>query len=461
MGKYRSKIADMDIERLYSVFTSSRGVTTDSRTISEGELFFALKGENFDGNEYALKALELGACCAVVAEDSDAAKSGDPRIFPVPDTLAALQELARHHRRTVRVDGKPLTVIGLTGTNGKTTTKELVTRVLSAKYNVTSTRGNLNNDIGVPLTLLSIGPDTQIAVVEMGANHPDDILKLVGVCLPDYGLITNVGKAHLLGFGSVEGVKAAKGRLYDFLDARGGTIFLNADDPVLEEMAARRANLKVLRYGVRHWDAMVLPSDLSHPYLRMAIPQSVGGGEDPDCLLGLETHLSGSYNAANVCAAIAVGLHFGVSLDDAIGAVGEYVPLNNRSQMEKTERNILIKDAYNANPASMAAALDNLGSVVADSKAALLGDMRELGAESLNEHIAVVRRLRNMNLGLVCLVGEEFGKALDESGLRDEFRWFATSADLAAWLADNPLSGATVLVKGSRGIMMEKVIPSL
>lgn len=461
MGQYRNNIDAMDLERLYSIFLSCNGVNTDSRTISQGQLFFALKGENFDGNEYAMRALELGACCAVVSEDSPVAKSGDSRIFPVPDTLAALQDLARHHRLSVRVDGRPLTVLGLTGTNGKTTTKELVTRVLAAKYNVTATRGNLNNDIGVPLTLLGIRPETQIAVVEMGANHPDDIAKLVSVCLPDCGLITNVGKAHLLGFGSIEGVKAAKGRLYDFLNGRGGTIFLNADDSVLEEMAALRTGLKIVRYGVNYWNAMVLPSDSSHPYLRMAIPETVGGGKDPDCMLALETHLSGAYNAANACAAISVGLHFGVPFEEALASIGEYVPSNNRSQMEKTEHNILIKDAYNANPTSMAAALKNLDSVVAPFKAALLGDMRELGNESLREHIAVLDRLGSMNLGLVCLVGEEFGRAIKEAGGRDDVKWFPTSADLAIWLSDNPVSGATVLVKGSRGIMMEKVIPSL
>ncbi|MGN1215306.1 MAG: UDP-N-acetylmuramoyl-tripeptide--D-alanyl-D-alanine ligase [Candidatus Cryptobacteroides sp.] len=451
----------MDLERLYSIFLSCSGVNTDSRTISQGQLFFALKGENFDGNEYAMRALELGACCAVVSEDSEAARSGDPRIFPVPDTLAALTGLARHHRQSVSVDGRPLTVLGLTGTNGKTTTKELVSRVLATKYNVTATKGNLNNDIGVPLTLLGIGPETQIAVVEMGANHPDDIAKLVNVCLPDCGLITNVGKAHLLGFGSIEGVKAAKGRLYDFLGGQSGTIFLNADDPVLEEMASSRTGLKIVRYGVNHWNAMVLPSDPVHPYLRMAIPETVGGGKDPDCLLALETHLSGVYNAANACAAISVGLHFGVPFEEALAAIGEYVPSNNRSQMEKTGRNILIKDAYNANPTSMAAALDNLDSIIAPFKVALLGDMRELGKESLKEHIAVLDRLGKMDLGLVCLVGEEFGKAISESGCREDVRWFPTSGDLVLWLLDNPVSGATVLVKGSRGTMMEKVIPSL
>ena len=203
-------------------------------------MFFALKGENFDGNEYALKALEAGARYAVVDEGSGAAASGDPRVIPVKDTLNTLQALARHHREHTFVDGRPLTVIGLTGTNGKTTTKELITRVLSVKYNVTATKGNLNNDIGVPLSLLSIDGDTQLAVIEMGANHPDDISKLVNVCEPDFGLITNVGRAHLLGFGSFEGVKKAKGQLYDYLAAHGGRAFVNIDDPDLTAMAADR-----------------------------------------------------------------------------------------------------------------------------------------------------------------------------------------------------------------------------
>ena len=230
----------MDIQRLYAAFKECGRVTTDSRAISGGEMFFGLKGENFDGNEYALKALEVGARYAVVDEGSTAAASGDARLIVVPDTLEALQALARHHRENTFVDGKRLTVIGLTGTNGKTTTKELITRVLSVKYNVTSTQGNLNNDIGVPLSVLNINSETQLAVIEMGANHPDDIEKLVKVCEPDYGLITNVGKAHLLGFGSFEGVKKAKGKLYDYISEHGGSIFLNADDENLVAMAAER-----------------------------------------------------------------------------------------------------------------------------------------------------------------------------------------------------------------------------
>ena len=447
---------EMDIENLYSLFKECTGVTTDSRAIAGGEMFFGLKGENFDGNEYALKALELGAKYAVVDEGSAAAVSGDPRVVPVPDTLEALKALARYHRENTFVNGQRLTVIGLTGTNGKTTTKELITRVLSTKYNVTATKGNLNNDIGVPLSVLTIDGNTELAVIEMGASHPDDISKLVEVCEPDFGLITNVGRAHLLGFGSFEGVKKAKGKLYEYVAAHGGSIFLNADDPNLVSMVPEGIEGRIIEYGIGLWDAIVLPSDADHPYLRMAIPEEPGS----ETLLALETHLAGAYNATNVAAAIAVGLHFGVTLEQAIEAVGSYVPKNNRSQMEKTERNLLIEDAYNANPTSMAAALDNLVLVTAEKKVALLGDMRELGEESLNEHLKVLHQVLSMDLDLVCLVGEEFGKAVAESGT-SYVKCFRDSDELASWLRENPVSGATVLVKGSRGIRMEKVLPEL
>ena len=460
----------MDRQRLYAAFKECGRVTTDSRAISGGEMFFGLKGENFDGNEYALKALEAGARYAVVDEDSAAAASGDSRVIVVHDTLEALQALARHHRENTFADGKRLTVIGLTGTNGKTTTKELITRVLSVKYNVTSTQGNLNNDIGVPLSVLGINSKTQIAVIEMGANHPDDIEKLVKVCEPDYGLITNVGKAHLLGFGSFEGVKRAKGKMYDYISEHGGSIFLNADDENLVAMAAERKGLKVIEYGIGYWNAVVLPSDAGHPFVRMAIPDSVASSvaepveatDRTENLLGLETHLAGSYNANNIAAAIAVGLHFGVSLEDALQAVSEYIPKNNRSQLEKTERNILIEDAYNANPTSMTAALDNLATVHAPRKAVMLGDMRELGTESVAEHIAILKKLASMDLDLVCLVGEEFHKALGTvPELVEVTKWFQTSDELATWLKENPISDRTILIKGSRGIRMEKVLPEL
>ena len=434
------------MEKLYHLFLSSAGVTTDSRTIAPGQLFFALKGENFDGNAYALKALELGSCAAVVSAGSEAAASGDSRIIPVEDTLATLKALAAWHRRHVRDD---LVVIGLTGTNGKTTTKELLRCVLSLKYRVLATEGNLNNDIGVPLTVLKLRPEHEVAVIEMGASHPEDIAALTPVSQPDYGLITNVGKAHLLGFGSFEGVKHAKGRLYDWISEHGRAVFVNTDDPDLMEMAAVRG-LQTIPYGLTHDRVRILPSSAEQPFLRLQV------GETP-----VQTHLVGAYNAANILAAMAVGRYFGIPDAEAAAAIGAYVPSNNRSQMSRTAHNTLIEDAYNANPSSMAAALDNFSNMSDPRRVALLGDMRELGADSVREHIAVLERLATLGLYQVCLVGEEFRKALDAAGNPHSFSWFPDSDALAAHLSEHPLRSCVILVKGSRGIRMEKVIPIL
>lgn len=448
----------MEIEKLYEIFKKSSGVSTDTRAIKGGELFFGLKGESFDGSDYAAAALEKGACYAVVNEY---AASDDERVIAVPDTLKALQYLARWHREHTFVNGKRLTVIGLTGTNGKTTTKNLIASVLTKKYNVTATEGNLNNDIGVPLSLLKINDETELAVIEMGASHPDDIKRLVAVSEPDYGLITNVGKAHLLGFGSFEGVKKAKGQLYDYIAEHHGSIFINADDPILKEMASERSGLNIIEYGIGYWGAEVLPSDAEHPFVRMAVPEHLGEYSEDETLLGMETHLVGAYNANNVAAAIAIGMHFGVSLEDAISAVEEFVPSNNRSQMTRTQRNILIEDFYNANPTSMNAALDNLETVVAGKKAVMLGDMRELGDESVSEHRSIVRKLLNMNLQEICLVGEEFKKAAEEENASGRVQLFETSDELVQYIHNHPVEGSTILIKGSRSIRMEKVVPEL
>ena len=460
---------NMEIISIYNKFKECGVVTTDTRTLKGGEMFIALKGENFDGNEYALKALELGARYAVVNRsskvgtdcaagvlDADVAA----RLVLVEDTLKTLQELARWHRSMTFVDGKPLTVIALTGTNGKTTTKELIREVLSVKYRVTATEGNLNNSIGVPLTLLKINSETQLAVVEMGASHPGDIKELVEVALPNYGLITNVGKAHLLGFGSFDGVKATKGELYDYLRRTADKAFINVDNPHLCQMASER-NMQhdserpyslLLPYGLEYSGAAVLPSSAEYPFLRIQIGERV-----------VSTNLVGSYNADNVMAALAVGQHFGVSFEDAVAAIEAYVPANKRSQMTKTERNTLIVDAYNANPTSMAAALENFSNVAAECKVALLGDMLELGDESLDEHVAVIKSACTRGLSMVCFVGKEFQKASAEVApeLLIVARFFATSDELAAHLASEQLSGATILIKGSRGIRMENVIPVL
>ena len=422
----------MNIKDLYKTYLLSAGVNTDTRTLGPGQLFVALKGENFDGNAFALQALEAGACAAVV---HDTVAEEDPRLIKVPDTLEALKALAAYHRQQLQIP-----VIGLTGTNGKTTTKELIRSVLAARYRVSATEGNLNNEIGVPLSVLKIGPEAEIAIIEMGASHPEDLKPLLAVSQPTHGLITNVGKAHLEGFGSFEGVKHAKGLLYDWLKEHGGLAFANADDPVLEEMLWERG-LERIPYGLD--GIQVLPSSPEHPYLRL---QWAGGDL-------LETHLVGAYNATNVLAALKIGWFFGVPEADARAAVAAYAPSNNRSQLMKTERNILIVDAYNANPSSMAVALDNLA-LCQGRKVALLGDMRELGADAASEHAKVVARLSGTE---AYLVGEEFTRAAVGTGIP----CFPSSDALAAYLQEHPLAGCTILVKGSRGTRMEKVLPAL
>ena len=421
----------MDIRDLYAIFLRSAGVSTDTRTLRENQVFVALKGENFDGDAFALQALEAGACCAVVSESIQAQ---DPRLVKVPDTLVTLQELAAWHRSQLQIP-----VIGLTGTNGKTTTKELIRTVLAARYRVVATEGNLNNEIGVPLSVLRIGPDAQMAIIEMGASHPEDLRPLLAVCRPSHGLITNVGKAHLEGFGSFEGVKHAKGLLYDWLKEHEGIAFANGEDSVLQEMLWERG-MTCIAYGLKGVE--LLPSSPEFPYLRMAFPEGV-----------LETHLVGAYNAANVLAALKIGWFFGVPDAGARAAIASYIPSNNRSQLLKTEKNTLIVDAYNANPSSMAVALDNLA-CTEGRKVALLGAMRELGEDSDKEHRKVVARLSGME---AFLVGEEFIQAAEGSGIPT----FATSEQLAAYLQHHPLRDRVVLVKGSRSTRMEKLIPSL
>lgn len=479
---------DMDIKELYDIFKSCSGVATDSRTIKGGELFFALKGENFDGNEYAEKALEAGAAYAVVSKDSaiaGKAGSGCPgngsgrilagRLIPSDNTLRTLQELARWHRSMTFVGGKPIPVIGLTGTNGKTTTKELMKAVLSVRYNVTATEENLNNSIGVPLSLLKINADSDIAIIEMGASHPGDIRELVSVCLPNFGLITNVGKAHLLGFGSFEGVKKAKGELYDYLQRTADKAFINVDNKELCKMAEERPDLQTIPYGLRFQGAEILETDSSHPFLRIALKNEN---------LLIKTRMIGAYNADNVMAAIAVGEYMGISHADAAKAIAGYIPTNSRSQMLDTGDNTLIIDAYNANPTSMAAALDNFAGINAADKCVMLGDMLELGSESAAEHRKAIGKVESLGIATAFFVGKEFWKAAamtdgripeltsghgdtvcssvvlkDGNGHATGF--FLTSKDLASYLTQHPVKGNTILIKGSRGMRMETVIPAL
>ncbi len=440
-------------DKLYEIYLRCGGrVSTDSRSITGGEMFFALKGDNFDGNAFARAALDNGAACAVVSAGSGIAQSGDSRVIAVPDTLAALGGLAQRHRLTF---GFP--VIALTGTSGKTTTKDLIHAVLGTGLRTAATQGNLNNDIGVPLTLLGIRPEeTDIAVIEMGASHPDDISRLSEIVRPDFGLITNIGKAHLQGFGGIEGVRAAKGQLYDWLSSHGGGAFVNMADNTIRSMAEEREGMRVIPYVQ---GAKVLNPTAERPCLAM----------DIDGYGILQTRLAGSYNAPNVLAALTVGMHFGIPIDKAAKAVSEYVPQGKRSQIVESGSNRLILDCYNANPSSMDAALDNFASMEAQRKVALLGDMLELGEDSLREHMAVARKAMAGDYSAY-FVGSEFASALSAiSGVPDlesngtslSPRTFPDADALAAYLKDHPLRGCTILIKGSHGMRMDRVIPAL
>jgi UDP-N-acetylmuramoyl-tripeptide--D-alanyl-D-alanine ligase len=398
-----------------------------------GCLFFALKGARFDGNRFALQALEKGAARAVV---DDASLPTHPQLWLVDDVLAALQTLANRHRRTLNIP-----VIAVTGTNGKTTTKELLARVLATRYQTGVTQGNLNNHIGVPLTLLRMNATTQIGIVEMGASHPGEIAELCRIAEPDFGLITNIGKAHLEGFGSLEGVRKAKGELYDYLTIHAGTTFYNADHAILSEMVAERA-LRTVRYGIKEQAVRITAPDATCPFLRFSLP---------DYPL-IETNLTGAYNIDNVLAALAVGKHFNIPAAAAVAAVSAYAPDNARSQLIRTARNTVIMDAYNANPSSMAVAIDHFIRLPANHKMLILGDMLELGANSAAEHAAVIDRLTQSPLKDVWLVGRLFTQAA-----QNRYRCFDSTDAVKAHLAAAPLTGVTLLIKGSRGVGLDRL----
>lgn len=419
------------LEQLYEVFLQHPDVTTDSRNCPEGSMFFALKGENFDGNLYAASALDKGSAVAVV-DRKDVVPEGDARFILVDDVLASLQALAAHHRQQTNIP-----VVQITGTNGKTTTKELLSAVLSAKYSTLFTQGNLNNHIGVPRTLLRLRPEHEIAVVETGANHPGEIAFLCNMVHANCGLITNVGRAHLEGFGSFEGVKRTKGELYDDLQKRGCFAFLNTKDADLTDMATERG-IETLPY-VQGEVAECNPMLCVRWYCT-----------EEDKWHTVQTNLIGSYNLANVLSAITVGLHFGVEPALIDKALEEYVPTNNRSEFRDTGRNRLIVDAYNANPTSMAAALDNFNQMQAENKMAILGEMRELGTDSAAEHQKVVDQLATMDLHEIWFVGQEFTKT-DCSALKTAHTIFANVDEAKEHLASSPVSSRTILIKGSNG----------
>ena len=404
-------------------------------------MFVALRGENFDGNSYAAKALELG-CSYVVIDNPTYAVKGDARVLLVDNSLKALQQLACHHRRQL---GTP--IVGITGTNGKTTTKELVATVLAKKFNVLYTQGNLNNHIGVPLTLLSLTHEHEIAIVEMGANHPGDIKELVEIAEPDYGLITNVGLAHLQGFGSLGGVIRTKGELYDYLRTTPKrTIFLNADNAHLKGIAQ---GLQAVTYGQADEAGVKGGLVACDPYLRFNWRNGEGAWHE------VATQLIGSYNLDNALCAAAVGCHFGVDEEDIAAALAGYTPQNNRSQLTVTERNRLVVDAYNANPTSMRAALDNFARMEVPRKMAILGDMKELGEATAEAHQEVVDRLDTCAFDEVWLVGEAFAKT------RHTQRTFADVEEVKAALQEHAIKDYCILIKGSNSMKLSTLVPHL
>lgn len=425
----------MDIKQLYAVYQAHPVVTTDSRCCPEGSIFIALKGASFDGNKFAAAALEKG-CSYAVVDEKEYYVEGDDRYILTDDCLTTFKELSREHRRQFNIP-----VVGITGTNGKTTTKELVSAVLAEKYNVMHTEGNFNNDVGVPKTLLRLSPEHEIAVVEMGASHPGDIKKLVEYVEPTCGLITNVGRAHLQGFGSFEGVKKTKGELYDFLKAHDGLVFLNTGNPHLVEMARERELDRVISYGGED-DANVQGRvTAADPFITIEWQE-----DGKPNVYSVKSHLIGAYNVDNMLAAVAVGLHFGVTPEQTNHALEHYQPTNNRSELVKTADNTLIVDAYNANPTSMAAALDSFEQIDTKlPKMAILGDMRELGAVSEEEHQKVVDTLKAKGLNDVWLVGEEFGKT------QCDFHKYNNVEEVKQAIAGHKPTGKCILIKGSNG----------
>lgn len=434
----------MQVKEIYSKFGECSGVTTDSRKCGPGLMFFALKGERFDGNEFVRGALEQG-CPYAVMDNKDLYDAADGRMILVDNVLATMQQVAAFHRRQL---GTP--VIGITGTNGKTTTKELTNAVMSTTYNILCTQGNLNNSIGVPLTVFALKPEHEYAIVEMGASHPGDIKELVEISQPDYGLITNVGKAHLLGFGSFEGVMRTKGELYDWLREHNGTAFVNRDNGHLQQMCA---GLPLIEYGKPGQEGLLVEGEVleCNPFVKFRWRSRKGEWHI------VQTNLIGAYNVDNALAAITIGLKFGVKEQDASDAVAGYKPQNNRSQLTETGRNHLVVDAYNANPTSMTAAIENFSMMKADDKMLILGDMRELGEVSQAEHRNIVDLLKEKGFTKVWLVGCEFKKVAQGSG----FRLFEDVESVNQALKIESLSGYSILIKGSNSIGLTKIITNL
>lgn len=432
----------ISIEALYQLFLKHPNICTDTRTITQGCLFFALKGEKFDANLFAEKAIEQGAEFAIV--DNPSVVKNEKYLL-VKDALTSLQNLAEHHRQHLCIP-----VVGLTGSNGKTTTKELIKAVLSQKFKTFATKGNLNNHIGVPLSLLAIGSDIEIAVIEMGANHQKEIEFLCQLARPTQGLITNVGMAHLEGFGSFEGVKKGKAELYAFLKKSNGTAFVNRDNAFLVEMCGQARLNKVVYYGAavdNFISGKLLQSD---PFISIIWANENKTGQT-------KTNITGTYNFENILAAIAVGTYFGLSAKEINQGLANYMPCNNRSQLTQTSNNQVICDFYNANPSSMTEALKNLNALSAKTKVAIIGDMFELGAESKRQHQKIINQLKYLDFDDLILIGKYFYAFKDDS----VGKFFETPVEAKNYLTKNTIKNSLVLLKGSRGMALEQLLPLL
>ncbi|AFD09261.1 UDP-N-acetylmuramoyl-tripeptide--D-alanyl-D-alanine ligase [Solitalea canadensis] len=433
----------MNIQSLYNIYKEYPVISTDTRKIAPNSIFFALKGDNFNANQFAKQALESGAAYAVIDEEQYV--QGD-RYILVDNVLEALQQLAKFHR-----SGLNIPVLGITGSNGKTTSKELINAVLSQKFKTYATIGNLNNHIGVPLTLLAIDGSVDFAIIEMGANHQKEIQSLSSIADPDFGIITNVGRAHLEGFGGFEGVKKGKKELYDHILQRNGVIFVNQDNEFLVEMSV--AHPQIVFYGTGTNNAVIgrRLERGENVSLEWTVPGEKQWHE-------VNANLVGSYNFENVLASICIGHYFGLTVDQIRKGVEGYVPTNNRSQAMKTVKNALICDYYNANPSSMAAAIDNFARTMYDNKIAILADMFELGDYSKDEHVKVIDQLKNKGVKKAILIGKHFYNADDQS---TDYTFFETTEQAANYLKEHPIENGFVLVKGSRGMKLEGLISLL
>lgn len=431
-------------EQLYDIYRQHPVVSTDTRQLPEGCMFFALKGDSFDGNQFAAQALDKGAAFAVI---DDPARQVNDRCLLVPNVLEALQQLARHHRRQFDIP-----VIAIGGSNGKTTTKELVSTVLSSHYPCHFTKGNLNNHIGVPLTLLAMPPKTEVAVIEMGTNQPGDIAQLCQIALPTHGMITNIGKEHLEGFGSLAGVKKAEGELFEFLRHHHGCVFINLTEKYLKSMA-RQNRMKV---GYQFSDELVPENGIIEVQMLSAMPLVKAAFlSDDGPRMEVQTKLFGKHNFNNVMTAIALGVYFKVPAHKIKSALENYTPTNNRSQMIEREGALILLDAYNANPSSMKPALESLAGMPAKRRVAIMGDMLELGHESLKEHQGILRFAARQRFDQVVLVGPEFGQTdFTKFGALH----FPDNQAAKKWFDAQDFSETLILIKGSRGIRLEKLL---